>query len=266
MSYVACVESLYDSSPQREWERLERHRTEFAVSLRALQDYLPPPPAQIVDIGGGPGRYAIALTQQGYTVTLVDLSRANLALARQKAKEAGVALQDYIHANALELGMLAAEWFDAALVFGPLYHLLDECERRQAVCQAFAKLKPGGALFAAFIGRYAPARNAAKEDPAWIIEERASHEMILRSGQYRGTGFPAYFAHPAEIQPFMESFGLRTLGLLACEGVISMIEDKVNALDDEAWTAWVELNYQLGKDPSVHGIAEHLLYIGEKTA
>ena len=48
-----------------------RHRTEFAVTKRALADYLPPPPARILDCGGGPGYYAIALTQQGYEVTLV---------------------------------------------------------------------------------------------------------------------------------------------------------------------------------------------------
>ncbi|HEX6386847.1 MAG TPA: methyltransferase domain-containing protein [Anaerolineae bacterium] len=84
------VERHYYQQAQREWERLERHRTEFAVTLRALADCLPPPPATILDVGGGPGRYAIALTQRGYTVTLLDLSRNNLALARVKAQEAGV--------------------------------------------------------------------------------------------------------------------------------------------------------------------------------
>ena len=75
------VEQLYDSDPQREWAREARHRTEFAVTRRALADYLPPSPAAIADLGGGPGRYAIPLTQQGYAVTLVDLSRENLAAA-----------------------------------------------------------------------------------------------------------------------------------------------------------------------------------------
>jgi len=55
------VEAFYDSGAQYEWERLEHHRTEFAVTLRALKDYLPPAPAKVLDVGGGPGRYAIAL-------------------------------------------------------------------------------------------------------------------------------------------------------------------------------------------------------------
>ena len=62
----------------------------------------------------------------------------------------------------------------------------------------------------------------------------------------------------------MESEGLETLGLIACEGVISMIEEKINELTGEAFEAWVELNYKLGRDPTVHGAAEHLLYVGRK--
>lgn len=64
--------------------------------------------------------------------------------------------------------------------------------------------------------------------------------------------------------PLMESEGFETLDLIACEGVISMIEEKINELTGEAFDAWVELNYQLSKDPSLHGCAEHLLYVGRK--
>ena len=97
------VEKFYDGKANAEWIRLERHRTEFAVTMRALADFLPEAPATILDVGGGPGRYAIALAQQSYSVTLVDLSQSNLTLAREKAEEAGVVLTDFIHANALDL-------------------------------------------------------------------------------------------------------------------------------------------------------------------
>ena len=75
------IEHYYDRESESEWERLERHRTEWAVTLRAMRDYLPPPPAQVLDCGGGPGRYAIELARQGYEVTLFDLSAGNLRLA-----------------------------------------------------------------------------------------------------------------------------------------------------------------------------------------
>ena len=56
-----AVQALYQSDPGREWERMDRHRTEYAVSLRALEEHLPPPPATILDCGGGPGRYTTGI-------------------------------------------------------------------------------------------------------------------------------------------------------------------------------------------------------------
>lgn len=43
------------------------------------------------------------MAKQGYAVTLLDLSRENLALAREKAQETGVEIADYVHGNALDL-------------------------------------------------------------------------------------------------------------------------------------------------------------------
>ena len=48
--------------------RLERARTQ-----ELLERYLPPPPAVVLDVGGGPGIYAFWLAQRGYTVHLLDV-------------------------------------------------------------------------------------------------------------------------------------------------------------------------------------------------
>ncbi len=50
------IERYYDQEVLHEWQRLERHPTEFGVTMLALAEFLPPPPATIIDIGGGPGR------------------------------------------------------------------------------------------------------------------------------------------------------------------------------------------------------------------
>ena len=262
------VEAFYNAQARGEWERLERHRTEFAVTLRVLGEHLPRPPARILDVGGGPGRYAIELTKQGYEVTLFDLSKACLALAEEKALEAGVKLAGVEQGNAVDLSRFADASFDAVLLMGPLYHLLEEDDRRRAVQEARRVLKPNGLIFAAFITRYAPIRWAAKYEPEWILKHRGRLEQLLASGALpahpEGGFTDAYFIHPREVRPLMEGEGFETLDLIACEGVVSMIEEKVNALSGELWEAWVELNYRLGRDPSVHGAAEHLLYVGRK--
>jgi S-adenosylmethionine-dependent methyltransferase len=72
------VGQIYDQLSEYEWGRLARHRTEFAIGLRVFTKYLATGPANILDIGGGPGRYSIALHQLGHSVVLADLSRGNL--------------------------------------------------------------------------------------------------------------------------------------------------------------------------------------------
>jgi len=264
------TEAFYDQNAQYEWDRLQRHRTEFAVTLRTFGDYLPSPPAKIADIGGGPGRCSIALAQRRYQVTLFDLSQGCLEFAKQKAKEVGVELSGYVHGNATNLKNLGDESFDAVLLKGPLYHLPTEKERRQALQEARRVLRRGGMVFASFITRYAPVRWIAKNEPA-------SHDYLELAKQILSTGVQrpsrearhfgrtnAYFAEPREIKPLMESEGFDTLDVIACDGVISMIDEKINELADEAFGIWVELNYRLGRDSSLYGGAEHLLYVGRK--
>ncbi|MCP4517526.1 MAG: class I SAM-dependent methyltransferase, partial [Delftia sp.] len=200
------VTRYYDQQAQQEWERLERCRTEFSVTLRALLEHLPPPPARVLDCGGGPGRYALELARRGYEVTLFDLSSENLRLAQQKASEAGLALAAYEQGTATDLARFAAESFDAVLLLGPLYHLQEKAAREQALAQARRVLEPGGSLFAAFISRYAIMRyRLVNGHPTWPLEQRGLLDTFLATGVWPPPDDPdsedvvALYAHPTRI-------------------------------------------------------------------
>src|ERR1051326_7881410 len=49
-----------------------------------LLEHLPPPPAPVLDVGGGAGHQSFPLAQAGYDVTLLDSSPAMLGKARQR--------------------------------------------------------------------------------------------------------------------------------------------------------------------------------------
>ena len=51
---------------------------EFARTQVLLERYLPPAPAVVADVGGGPGRYAVWLVERGYHVHLIDPVRLHL--------------------------------------------------------------------------------------------------------------------------------------------------------------------------------------------
>ncbi|HTX93271.1 MAG TPA: class I SAM-dependent methyltransferase [Anaerolineales bacterium] len=266
---MSNVEKYYDENARMEWDRLGvRHHAEYEVTLRALTEFLPPAPARLIDIGGGPGRYAIALAERGYRVTLVDLSNGNLDLARQKAAEAGVELEGFVHANALDLAAFPEAGFAAALLMGPLYHLHRLEERRAALEQARRLLEPGGPVFATFITRFASFRDAATNGYTYVEDNPAYSEKLLATGIHdSGEGFAdAYFAHPDEVIPLGESAGFTTLRLMGCEGILAEREDYVNSLTGPARQLWLDFNYRFAQEPSLLGASDHLLYVGRKAA
>ena len=258
------VESFYDSNAQTEWERFDRHKMEFAITKRALAEHLPPPPARILDCGGGPGRYAIHLAKLGYDVTLLDLSQGNLDLARQKAAEHGAPIADFVHGNALDLSRFADASFDVVLLMGPLYHLVEQSDRDRAVREAMRVLKPGGPLFAGFITFYAPFRDAIAKGYLRSFYEKHEQTQSLLDQKNAGEGFTeAWFAKPAQVIPWLESLGLHTRAMLAVEGVASGHEQHMNGLDEEAFAFWTDLMYRFSADPHLWGAADHLLWVGE---
>jgi SAM-dependent methyltransferase len=54
------------------------------VMHQQLLEHLPPPPATVLDVGGGAGHQSFPLTHAGYDVTLLDPSQAMLDKARQR--------------------------------------------------------------------------------------------------------------------------------------------------------------------------------------
>lgn len=175
----------------------------------------------------------------------------------------------YDQGTATDLSCFPEEAFDAVLLMGPLYHLLAEEERRQTLAETWRVLKPGGTLFAAFISRYAVLRHVAAHQPTWPLEQTERMEMLMNTGVLAPRGqnelkFVAHFAHPTQVGPLCQHAGFEVLTVLGAEGVVSMIEDKVNALSGKAWDTWVDLNYHVAPDPSLHGGVEHLLVVALK--
>ena len=264
------VEGFYDGNPQNEWERFERNPMEFALTKKAISEYGPKALASVADIGGGPGRYSIWLAGLGYDVTLLDLSKGNLQIAEERAKEAGVAFAKVVHGTATQLDQFDDKQFDSVLLLGPLYHLIERTDQLQAIAEAKRILKPGGVLFAAFLNRFGLIRFLARFQPELIKQDADIVESILAKGDARSDKYPeafsnfSYWSTPSEIEPLMAKAGFEKLAIVNAEGCTAYIDDGIKGLEEELWDAWVELNYQLAKEPELYGASIHLVYVGRK--
>ena len=149
------VRDFYDSAPEREWERLDTGlaRIEFASTLRLMKKYFPEN-GDVCDIGCGPGRYSIKLARRGYRVTCFDLSVTLLARAEGAFTTEGINATAFVQGDARDLGVFEDESFDAALLLGPLYHMVQRPDRSQALREMVRILKPGGTAIVAFLNAW----------------------------------------------------------------------------------------------------------------
>lgn len=265
---IDAVRDFYDNAPQTEWDRLERQPFEFELTTYMMDKYIRPGDS-VLDIGGGPGRYSIHYAQKGCAVTLAELSPSNVALAKEKAREAGVNFSAYA-VNCLELNSLGLPQFDHVFLMGPLYHLQSEADRVKAVENALQCLKPGGKLYVSFIQVFSGLIYDLQHE-GHICEDMAIPacrklvEGVPRGEDYSGPAFTAvYFYHLRNILPFMKRFPLKKLHLFGQEGFLAPNKLQLRERSPEELAQWVELAKQHIEVPELLSWAEHIMYIGEK--
>src|SRR5947208_6680621 len=92
-----------------------------------LLEHLPPPPAQVLDVGGGAGHQSFPLAEAGYGVTVLDSSSAMLDKARQRLLRQSDQVQQRVtllEADGLDADRaVQGERFAAVLCHGVLGYL-----------------------------------------------------------------------------------------------------------------------------------------------
>ena len=220
-----AIESHYNTGYER--SRLFGGGTpalEFIRSMELLDRLLPAPPARVLDVGGGPGTYAVPLAQRGYQVHLVD----PLPLHVEQARAAGAgpaAAFTAAQGDARELAEPAGSQ-DAVLLFGPMYHLTRAEDRQQALGEARRVLRPGGRLLAVAVSRFASLLDGVYQ--GWLDDPqfRRIVDQDLADGQHRNpdpVGRPeffttAYFHAPDDLAGEVARAGFTGITVYGVEG------------------------------------------------
>lgn len=270
------VRAYYASFGEREWTRLENPDdgfVEFAITCHMLTKYLKPN-SRVLDIGGGPGRYAIWLAKQGHHIVLSDLSPNLLSIARTKIDQASVSanIEEIIEADACDLSHWKDDSFDAVLSLGPFYHLPDSSDRNQAITELRRVLHPNGLAFVSLMPRYAFIRRTlAIPDERHRMAQPEFVSRVMEQGIFindiLGRFTNGYGVRPDEVNPFFEQHGFTMLTLLAAEGFVRDIQRSLYELEKKDPTTYqtvLDVIISTANDPSILGMAAHLLYIGKK--
>lgn len=194
-------------------------------------------PLKIIDIGAGTGRYSVALANEGYDVTAVELVKYNLGILKQK----GANVKAY-QGNALKLKRFADNSFDLALLFGPMYHLHSDAEHVQALSEAKRVVRPGGVLMVAYVmNDYSVIKYGFMENH---IAARVKAGALTEDFQIRHNEKELYdYARIEQIDAWNAAAGLQRIQMFAPDGPADYIRPVLNAMDDETFALF--LDYQL---------------------
>jgi S-adenosylmethionine-dependent methyltransferase len=264
------VQDYYDKSPAIEWERLEvEARIEFFVTMQYLKKYLKPK-SIILDIGGGPGKYAIELTKLGHKVHLVDLSPKNIELAIKETKKEKLTLLSAKAGTATSLPQFSNASVDAIINLGPLYHLLDEKDRKSTINESLRILKPDGLALFGFMSKYAVAYYQLNHNPENILSMSETMQKAIDCEEHivsdSEPGFTdAFFIEPSRLGDIMSKYPIKKLALVGAEGMVSQNENKIFNCSQQAQKEWLSFILATAETTAAINGSQHILFFGKKT-
>ncbi|HEX6063043.1 MAG TPA: methyltransferase domain-containing protein, partial [Longimicrobiales bacterium] len=194
---------------------------EFARTTEIIQRHVPFP-AKVLDVGGGPGAYAMWLLQHGCDVDLIDPVQHHIDQALQRFDEAG--LQGTAQVGDARSLTFEDDHYDAVLLLGPLYHLTEPSDRIQALAEARRVVRKGGVIFVAAISRFASLLDGFSRQLVRDPEFVGILEQDLVNGQHRNPGgnpqyfTTAYFHTPADLIHEISAAMLELEALIGVEG------------------------------------------------
>lgn len=263
------VRDYYNSHAEQEWNRLDDpySQVEWLSTLRLMDRYLPDS-GHICDIGCGPGRYAIELLQQGYQVTLFDLSAKELALAEERIGELGLQAEAYISEDARNLQVLDAEIYDGVLLLGPLYHVQDRQERINIIRNAFRVLKPGGIAMFSYLNSWGVLKAGVTEFSDSYRDPEHIYMYLQEQALDENQGFTeCYFSIPARALEEIELGGFDVVSYAGAESFLAGMRAEVTRHykeDRQVYDHLVQAASETSEAPQYRDATEHLLIIAQK--
>lgn len=240
-----------------------RHgQVEYRVSMKYIHEYIPADRSRedvkILDIGAGTGRYSVALANEGYDVTAVELVKYNLGMLKSKGSTVKA-----MQGNALNLKKLENNTFDVTLLFGPMYHLFGEADKRQALSEAKRVTKPGGVILVAYcMNEYGVLTYAFKERhiSECVEEMRLTedfHTISRKENLYD-------YMRIEDIDALLEDSGLERIKIISPDGPANYMRPFLNQLSEEEFEHFVAYQMATCERMDLIGAGAHTLDILRK--
>jgi len=267
--------SYFDALASREWDRLEttlQGRVKYAIHKRLLERYVHEG-MRVLDVGSGPGRFAIDVARLGARVTLVDLSQVQLDLGRQKLEEAGVMdrVDGFHRLDVLDLSPIDAAAYDVVVCFGgaisyTVAHHVD------ALRQLARVVTRDGTVLVSVMALLGTLRLIAPLDAAQFLDDFddhldwnaviAGHDVVYTNPGSNEFHQPLALFTAAGLRGAFEAAGLRTISMATSNPLFPEYQ-RLPRIDASpvASARFIELETALAEQPGLVDGGGHLIGI-----
>lgn len=238
-------------------------KVEFLTTIHYIEKYLKKGD-KIIEIGAGTGRYSHFLARQGYEVDSVELVPHNIDIFKKNTlPEEKISI---VQGNALDLSFIEDNKYDITLVLGPLYHLYNDEDKKQAIKEAIRVTKKGGKIFIAYV-----------ISDGCLIDEGFNRGNIdvkdyIKRGLIEGETFRAKskpedlfeLVRKEDIDKLILDFPVKRLHYVATDSCALLLRDAIEKMDNELFEIFLKYHFSICEREDLLGITSHALDILEK--
>lgn len=270
------VRAFYNAYAGREWDRLEatpEGRITHFLHQRFVDGCFRPG-ISVLDAGCGPGRFSIEMAAAGSEVTLFDLSDEQLASARDKMKQHGLAdrVKDYVQGDVRNLSALPDGTYDTVVCYGAVLNYLFE-DALLALRELVRVTRPGGQLVLSVNSRWGALRYFIAnegQDPACFLgrPEYWHIDLVATTGhlpQHPEVAHPPrYFYDSAELRGLLLTVGIREIEMAAAPVLATGLRARLREIEacPEAWATVLSLEEQAYRRAGLVDSGYHILARG----
>ena len=239
---------------------------EFTVSMKYIHECIESvrkerenSEIRILDLGAGTGRYSVALSREGFSVTAVELVPHNLEILRAKHEKVNTWQGD-----ARNLHFLEDDSFDVTLLFGPMYHLHTEEDRLLALNEAKRVTKKGGFILVAYLmNEYAVLSYCFREGKIKEVLENGRLTKDFHTITNEHDDLYSY-TRLEDIENLNQKSGLVRAKIFAPDGAADYFRRELNALDEESFGRFIDYQIAICERPDLIGASSHTVDVLQK--
>lgn len=256
------LEEYYNKFNEEKRLNSRHGQVEFRTSMKYIHKYInteiPAAEFKILDIGAGTGRYSVALAEEGFDVTAVELVKYNLGILKSKNSTVKA-----MQGNAMKLKKLGDNQFDLTLLFGPMYHLFGFEDKFKALKEAKRVTKPGGIILVAYcMNEYGVLTYAFKEKHVLecIKENRFTEDFHTISNKENLYDY----VRLEDIDALNTAAELTRLQIISPDGAANYMRPFLNQLSEEEFEYFVQYHMSTCERSDLIGAGAHTLDILQK--